>query len=66
MSAISGIHGDEDPVHDDRVQSEAPAEGDPEFDESEIRHIPWIQQKVRRRLSHSARGRRHRRPQAQR
>ncbi|HEY9495043.1 MAG TPA: hypothetical protein VIR15_09335 [Intrasporangium sp.] len=37
MSAISGIHGDEDPVHDDRVHSEAPAEGDPDFDETEIR-----------------------------
>ena len=32
MSAIPGIDGD-----DDRVHSEAPAEGDPEFDETEIR-----------------------------
>ena len=37
MSAISGIHGDEDHVQEDRVHSEAPAEGDPEFDETEIR-----------------------------
>ena len=37
MSAMSGIHGDEDPFHDDRVHSEAPAEGDTEFDETEIR-----------------------------
>ena len=37
MSATSGIHGDEDHVHDNRVHSEAPAEGDPEFDETEIR-----------------------------
>ncbi len=37
MSANSGTRGDEDPVHDDRVHSEAPAEGDLEFDETEIR-----------------------------
>ncbi len=37
MSAISGNHGDEDRVQEDRVHSEAPAEGDPEFDETEIR-----------------------------
>jgi hypothetical protein len=37
MSATSGIHGAEDPVQEDRVHSEAPAEGDPEFDETEIR-----------------------------
>ena len=40
MSAISGIHGDErdeDEVPDSRVHSEAPAEGDLEFDETEIR-----------------------------
>jgi hypothetical protein len=37
MSATSGIHGDEDHVNEDRVHSEAPAEGDPEFVETEIR-----------------------------
>ncbi|MER6936682.1 hypothetical protein ABTX24_21580 [Nocardioides sp. NPDC127514] len=40
MSAISGIHGDEpdeDEVADNRIHSEAPAEGDLEFDETEIR-----------------------------
>jgi hypothetical protein len=37
MSAPSGTHGNEDHFHEDRVHSEAPAEGDPEFDETEIR-----------------------------
>lgn len=37
MSAISGIHGDENHFLDNRVHSEAPAEGDPEFDETEVR-----------------------------
>jgi hypothetical protein len=35
MPAISGNHGDDE--HAERVHSEAPAEGDPEFDATEIR-----------------------------
>jgi hypothetical protein len=37
MSAIPGNDGDKDHAQEYRVHSEAPAEGDPEFDETEIR-----------------------------
>lgn len=37
MSAISGIHGDERDEDESRIHSEAPAEGDLDFDETEIR-----------------------------
>jgi hypothetical protein len=37
MSATSGTDGNEDRVPEGRVHNEAPAEGDPEFDETENR-----------------------------